>query len=187
MNTTSHTQPFFYYLICIFTILSIVSCKKADSASRIMIRAEQMLEQYPDSALTLLDSIANPYILNDKELNKYRLLQTEAIEHFKLAARHFHEAKNVKNEIISYKLIGNAFLMNSISDSAFYYYNKGLELAKANNDSLQIAKITQNMGIVYKEIGDYNKANEFFRKAFEYDYDSAMEITTNVYKTRTIS
>ena len=119
------------------------------------------------------------------EIFSMELLQTEAIEHFRTAARYFHEAKNIKNEIISYNLIGNAYLKNSFNDSAFYYYNKGLKLAAVNNDSLQIAKITQNIGVAYRETGKYNQADECFRNAAEYtlDDDDKIKLYLNLSKT----
>jgi len=113
------------------------------------------------------------------------LLETEAIEHLKTAARCFRETEDVKNEIVSYQQIGNACLMNSLNDSAFYYYNKGLRLAEQNNDSLQTAKINQNLGVACREIGSYQQANEYFRKATEFasDSDDIIKLYLNLSKT----
>ncbi|MCL1936838.1 MAG: hypothetical protein FWF52_00375 [Candidatus Azobacteroides sp.] len=247
-----------FFSLCIFAIASLVSCTKTDHAAEILSTAEQILEQSPDSALTLLDSIPNPYQLNDQEQNRYGLLQiqakdksyisiasdtvifeirdyyqqkndaentalssfycgrvlqeqgkneaameeylkadeqaektkntnlkglsqsligeiflkelapAEAVKHFKIAAQYFHEAKNVKNEIISYNHMGNAYLMNSLNDSAFYYYDKGLQLAKVHNDSSQIAAITQCIGVAYCETSKYKMAEKCFKNAAEY-------------------
>ena len=263
-----------YYFICIFTLLSIASCKN-NHAGKILTTVEQLVEQHADSALTLLDSISNPYDLNTKEWNKYwllriqakdksykditsdtvifdvreyykrkkdvenmalssfycgrvlheqgkreaamaeylnadedakktknthlkalsqsligeillmELLPAEAVEHFKIAAQYFREAQNVKNEIMLYKLIGNAYLMKSSNDSAFYYYDKGLGLAKANNDSLLIAGLTQNMGVAYRETGNYDLADQYFRNAIEYTAhsDDKIKLYLNLSKT----
>ena len=69
---------FLYYLISIFLVLGAISCKKTDNTDRILTIAEQIVEQFPDSTLTLLDSIPTPFMLNDKRLNKYWLLQIQA-------------------------------------------------------------------------------------------------------------
>jgi tetratricopeptide (TPR) repeat protein len=104
------------------------------------------------------------------------MLPTDAIGYFKIAAQHFHEAQNVKNEIISYKLIGNAYLMNSFNDSAFYYYDKGLRLAKVNNDSLRVTNLTHNLGVAYWETGEYDIAYKYFRDAIKYTNNSNNKI-----------
>jgi len=265
---------FLFVYACLVIIVNIVSCKKVDYNSEILTTAEQMVEQYPDSALYLLDSIPNPYLLNNKEQNKYWLLQIqakdkshkdiasdtvifsvrdyykkeddvenmalssfycgrvlqeqsnwdaamreylkadeyaektknenlrgliqslmgevlikelmpeEAIKHFQIAVQHFRKAYNVKNEIISYNLIGNAYLEKSIHDSAFYYYNHGLELAKAYKDSLQIAKAIQCIGILFRETEKYDLADKYFRNAAEYttNNDDKIKLYLNLSK-----
>jgi DNA-binding CsgD family transcriptional regulator len=246
-----------YFLSSVF--FAFVSCNSdSKKATSILQSAENVVEQYPDSALVLLDSIRSPYELNQKQYaefilrsiqakdkaykkivsdtaifdvknyyvekndvenvalstfycgrvlqeqgkiqdaiaeyqkaDKYaekvgntnlkglsqsligeillkELLPADAVEHFKAAAQFFHEARNVKDEIISYNLMGNAFLMNQLNDSAFYYYNKGLQLAKENHDNLQVAKINENIGVTYMQIDNYVLAEEYFRNAAKY-------------------
>ena len=267
----------FYFITLFYFIIITLSACNSDSKKTVAIleSVKNIVEQNPDSALNLLDSIPNPYNLRNKELNSYWLLQiqakdkaykdiasdtviftvkdyyskkndmentalssfycgrvlqeqgkykaameeylkaneqagetkntnlkglsqsligevllnellpTEAIEHFKIAACYFHEEKNVNDEIISYNQIGNACLMNSLSDSAFYYYEKGLELAKVHNDSSQIANLIQNLGVAYRETDKYNMADECFRNAAEYtaSNDEKMILYLNFSKT----
>lgn len=112
-------------------------------------------------------------------------LKDEAILNLKNSAYNFNLANNNKNVIITYNNIGNAFLMKSENDSAFYYYNKGLNLAKEINDSLQMAYLTQCIGIVYREIGNYNKAMSYLKnsnKYFNRDNDKS-KLNLNIGKT----
>lgn len=256
-------MPQVRFIIGMLIILSIFSCQREDpDTTKILSTAEQITEQYPDSALILLDSVANHYNLNTKQFNKYQLLyvqaknkaykdissdtllfqvknyyvnnndiensalaafycgrilqeqgkekaamaeyliaeeyiektnnnnlkglvqssigsvfqkqflEVKAIEHFLESARYFYLANNKRNEIISYNLIGNTYLMKSLNDSAFYYYRIGLKLAKESNDSLQLANITQCIGIAYRQIGNYGFANNYFRQATQYTTDN---------------
>ena len=266
---------FLYYSSAIFLVLGVISCKKTDNADKILTAAEQLVEQYPDSALILLDSIPNPYVLDGKEQNRYwllqiqakdklykciasdtaifnvrdyyekkndienialssfycgrvlqeqnkqdtamaeylkaseyaektkdenlrglsqshigeiflaELLQTNAITHFNIAAQHFRKAQNIRNEIISYKLIGNAYLTESFDDSAFYYYDKGLKLAEADNDREQVAILMHNIGIAYRETGKYDLADKYFRNAIEHTTrsDDKIKLYLNLSKT----
>ena len=50
-------------------------------------------------------------------------------------------------------------------DLALKYCNRALHIAEANNDSIYIALSYNNIGSVYSNKGDYDKALEFFNKA----------------------
>jgi tetratricopeptide (TPR) repeat protein/DNA-binding CsgD family transcriptional regulator len=153
--------------------------RQRDAAMAEYLKADEYAEKTKNINLRgLSQSLIGEVLLKE-------LLQTEAIEHFQIAVQHFHKAKNLKNEIISYSLIGSAFLMKSFNDSAFYYYNKGLELAEANNDSLQITRLIHNIGIAYRETGKYDLAEKYFRKATEYitNSDDKIKLYLNLSKT----
>ncbi|MDR2947627.1 MAG: tetratricopeptide repeat protein [Prevotella sp.] len=261
-----NTRELLCYSIFILLVFCVVSCKKTGNADRVLTTVENIVEQYPDSALILLDSISNSNNLSDKEENLYRLLQiqakdktykditsdtvifqvrdyykekndaeylalasfycgrvlqyqqkdtlaineylqagiyaertednmlkgliessmgaifsselveAEAIKHFMKASHYFHRAKHTKNEIITYNQIGNAYLKGSKNDSAFYYYNKGLELAKATNDSLEIAALTHCLGIAYRETRQFDLAEKYIREASRYTNNNDDEI-----------
>jgi len=236
--------PFYNYLL-IFTLALIhSSCSRQKEVKDILSQAENVVEQYPDSALVLLDFIQNPYELSKKQHAEYtlyfvqakdkafkniasdtlifkardyfkkkndiknwslsefycgRVLQTqekideamksylkakkmaeeiddiylcglvkffigelnydqdlydEAISEYQSAMIDFSHLKDAyKKQIAIYTCIGNSFLLKGSSDSAFHYYQKGLDLAKLNNDSIQQINIQQNMGAAYLEIG----------------------------------
>ena len=50
-------------------------------------------------------------------------------------------------------------------DLALKYYNRALHIAEKNNDSIDIAISYNNIGLVYSDKGDYDKALEFLNKA----------------------
>lgn len=114
---------------------------------------------------------------NIGQLFQNQLLTTKANQHFFSAIEYFIKAENKRNEIATYKLIGNSFLMAYVNDSAFYYYNKGLSIAKATNDSVQIAMINLCKGVAYRQIGNDNAAIGYFRQSDNYTVN-------NNYKSR---
>ncbi len=101
-----------------------------------------------------------------------QLLKDEAISRYKQANRYFQQAGNRKNEIITFNLIGNCFLLKSEHDSAFIYYHKGLALADQNKIKCEQSEIRQNIGVAYREIGDWYQARLFFREALTFSVDS---------------
>ena len=72
-------KKYFFFFIVFVSLPAFWSCgSDSKSATGILQSAANTIEQYPDLALTLHNSIPNLYVLNDKELNRYRLLQIQA-------------------------------------------------------------------------------------------------------------
>lgn len=225
-------------------------------AEKILKRAENIVEEYPDSALSLLETIRNPYLLTKEQYAKYvlrlvqakdkcdrdissdtlifrardyfqiksnlnelafaefycgRVLQTkgnrneaikayldagtlarelnnkgliglseffcglldydqhlfdEAIVHLKEATFIFSQAEGKnKKQVVPYNYIGNSFLLKQLPDSAFFYYNKGLLVARLYNDSLNELHIIQNMGVAHLKLGNTKQAKESLKIA----------------------
>ena len=255
------TGKFYFGIIC--ALLLSVSCNRQSRVTeRILKKAEAVVEQHPDSALALLDSVRNLRDLDKEQRFQYFLLQVqakdksyrditsdtvifdvksyclragdfnrtalasyycgrvlqeqkkyekamqayldaekyskrnsndnlkgliqssvgevcykqflndEAISRYKQANRYFQQAGNRKNEIITFNLIGNCFLMKSEHDSAFTYYRKGLTLADQFNIVHEQAGIRQCMGVAYRKIGDLGLAKLFFKEALTFPVDS---------------
>lgn len=106
------------------------------------------------------------------DLYQDQLLNDEAILKYRQAIPHFNKAGNYKNEIIVYDKIGSNLLMKGDMDSSFYYYNKGLSLAKAHNDSIEQAFIIRNMGFALGSVGKRDQARAYFRHSIPYLNDN---------------
>lgn len=106
------------------------------------------------------------------DLYQDQLLNDEAILKYRQAILHFNKAGNYKNEIIAYDKIGSNLLTRGDTDSSFYYYNKGLSLAKEHNDSIEQAFIIRNMGFALGSIGKRDQARAYFRHSIPYLNDN---------------
>jgi tetratricopeptide (TPR) repeat protein len=101
-----------------------------------------------------------------------QFLQNKAITRFKQAIEYFHQAKNHKNEIITFNLTGNCFLIQGKHDSAFIYYRKGLALADQQGIAGEQAGFRQNLGVAYRKIGNLRQAKVLFNEALAFPVDS---------------
>jgi len=98
-----------------------------------------------------------------------QMLSVQALPRFQQAAMYFRQAGNEKNEMISYQLIGHSLLVKEQTDSALFYFNKALQIAKKRKYIANIAGIEQNIGILYKEVkGDNDMAKKHFFNAMQY-------------------
>lgn len=67
------------YFLVLFTTILLASCRnQSASAEAIFEEVESIVEQYPDSALRLLDSIQNPYELNKSQFAQFTLRSVQA-------------------------------------------------------------------------------------------------------------
>lgn len=95
------------------------------------------------------------------QLNYEQHLFDEAIIYMKKASFNFSQTEGkYKNQVVSYNYIGNSFLIKQLPDSAFFYYNEGLFIAKQHNDSANQLNIKQNIGVAYLKLGDIQKAKK---------------------------
>jgi len=140
-------------------------------------------QKFGEALETLLN--AEPYLNQSKNINLkgllegsigeiyyQQLLKEKAIKHFKLAVSFFHQAKNFKNEIIECNYIGNCYLLEGKSDSAFLYYFKALALANRHQFSREQAGIRESIGVAYRENKDFKNAENYFKEAWKYSVDS---------------
>ncbi len=116
------------------------------------------------------------------EIYYQQLLKDKAITHFKHAERFFHLAENFRNEIIECNYIGNCYLLQGKSDSAFLYYFRALALADRHQFPREQAGIRESIGVAYLENKDYINAENYFKEAWDFSVDSLKKasISTNL-------
>ena len=101
----------------------------------------------------------------------------EAIEQFKQSNLFFGLVPDgYKKQISAYNLTGNCFLIESRNDSAFHYFQKGLNLARQHNDSTFLSIVMQNLGVYYRETGRYTLSEESLKSAISFQKDSASQV-----------
>ncbi len=141
--------------------------KKYEQALKAYLEAEDYSSQRKD------DANLSGLIQSSIGMVYYKqLLQKEAITRFKQAEKYFNEANNHKNEIITFNLIGNCFLMQEERDSAFVYYRKGLALADQHGIVNEQVGIREGIGVAYREIREFSRAKAFFKEALIFPVDS---------------
>jgi len=131
---------------------------KTEDAMQYYLQAKQAANEKDISIIAFIDFFIGTLHYN-------QLLFNEAIPHYKNAAIGFSAfADKYRSQISSYQNIGNCFLLEEHSDSAFYYYDKALEIAILHNDSGKQADILQNIAVAYFELDDYVQAKDLLNQ-----------------------
>lgn len=119
------------------------------------------------------------YLLAAKSLNNIgyiyfgRMLLDNAIVNYKKSLEHYDKIENVdKNKIQVLINIGLTFESDNKLDSAFVYFQKGLDLAKQTGNTLEESQLYQNLGLVSFGKGEDEKAIEYFKSALAMDITS---------------
>ena len=166
----------FIYLILIFPFF--LSCNnESGNAHKLLQSAENIVEQFPDSALLLLDSIQNPYKLNQEIQAKYWLLSVQAKNKLD---------KDISNDTLIFKAI--AFFkktddLNRLALATFYSgrvlesqqkpqealtaFLNAESIAIEAKDSSLAGFIQYNIGYVYYQKGLYDESILKFKQASE--------------------
>lgn len=127
------------YFACICIVLNILSCQRNNSdTTEILVKLEESVEKKPDSVLSILDSIIDPYILKEEDYNKFLLLQIQAKDK-------------------SYKDISSDTLLFQVKD---YYLKK--------NDIDNTALASYYCGRILQEQKRYNEAVAYYLDAEKY-------------------
>lgn len=68
------------------------------------------------------------------------------------------------NKVKIYAHLGSIY-KNSVPDTAIYYYNKGFDISKKNNNKQSMARSLLSLGIVYETKSEYDKALRYYEQA----------------------
>ena len=93
-----------------------------------------------------------------------------------LASAHLsEEEKDIRSVIIAYGNLGAICNQLKQEDSALFYLNKGLAIAKPYGNKLRIASFYSNLGNVYYEKKQYDKALSYFRECYDLHFKESID------------
>lgn len=166
----------------ILLILSFIGCQDDRDAVRLIDRAELLLSSNPDSSRILLDSIAVPDKLSDKQLAHWCMLYGEVADTLFIdlpyvqqlqRADSYYKAHGTSLEQARIGLyLGRTYLDDHNPEMAMKTYLYALDIALASNLYNQAGYISSYMGDLYDfdsnyllAVNKYKEAERYFRKA----------------------
>ena len=139
---------------------------------------KKAIQQYTEAqkyALQTNDMKLNGLIqYNTGDLLVSQGLFLKAVDYYKEAANYYAQSPldDYDKQAISFSAIGRMFMLSGNNDSAFHYFNKGLQVTNFNNDNKSQSLIYQNISILYRESKQYEEAEIHLRQSFELNTDS---------------
>lgn len=174
------------FLLLAYFIMSVSSCDfRTKGSENALNRAEELIEQNPDSALHLLDVETHPKELNESAYNKYILLLTQAKDKVKKdissdtlilgAKKYFDEKGNISQKALASYYAGRVLAARGNREKSMLAYMDAERSAKQGKDDALKGLIEYYIGNLYLEqimtdeaISRYKEAVLSFNKAGKY-------------------
>ena len=133
-----------------------------------LLRAEAMMEERPDSALALLDSIGSRSLRSDADRAKYSLLTSMALDKNYIDTTDFsilqdaidfysnHGSEDEKLQTYYYQ--GRIFMNRGENSEAMKSFVKALDLSSQSTDTLTIARVLCAQSVIFESTYDFDKS-----------------------------
>lgn len=126
---------------------------------------------------------SNNDLLAGKSLNNIgyiyyeQMLFESAIVNYKKALQHYSKLEDVdKKKLKTIINIGRSYEGDNKLDSAYFYFQKGLDLARQTGHKLEERQLYHNLGLTCYGMQDYDKSIEYFDSALAMGSSSDTEV-----------
>lgn len=195
MRTQHYHKTFFSSLLLIF---SFFSCNNEDRQILFLNQAQETVEDNPEEALKLLDSIVDPKKLSKNDYMNYIVTLVQAKSKLEMDIRsdtlifeaesYFSQKNDYYKAALANIYAGNVNYWNKIPERTLKYYLQGEDYAKKDNNNLLIGRSQNNIGFAYFEQEMMDSAITYFRKTCA-SFDREQLKTKNIdsYKMMTLT
>lgn len=166
-------------ILLILAILLLSVCNSHSESLLLLREAERIIEINPDSALLLLESIADSEGLSETDHMKYqlRIVQARYKNFIPISndttifqVRDYFAKKTGSNwdlSFLSYFYSGCVYRENQQYDIALKEYKQALAVAQQHNDEVKQALVLYNIGDLYFGKRSYEQALTYYRQAVD--------------------
>lgn len=167
------------YIAAFFIITSFVQCANQETeTSRILSRAESIIEQHPDSSLSILNTLQLTGLPTREEKACYALLKSMALDKnyidvtddslTSIALAYYKKHGSPDEKLKAYYYNGVVCMNDENYEGAMYNYIQAEKFVKDCADYVFVGRLYNAKGIVYKEIFNIEKAIEPAEKSVRY-------------------
>lgn len=181
----------FFILSCLF-----FSCQKNNEIRMKIKEAEELIRiEQPDSAFTLLESITNPDVLNDKEFAHFCLVYAGLSEQLgedmpfvpqmERANAYFEKHGSLEEKMNSLLYLGMSYKEEADFEWAMKSYLRAVEIAKEAKKYLLVGKLYNQIAELYDFDDKYDEAERYRLLSGEY-YLKGNDSVNYIYSIRDI-
>ena len=165
-------------ILNLLLLFCLVACSRSTNVSPLLKKAEEYMNEKPDSALLLLDSITTyREDMSEAQNALWCLLYTQAqdkkrIEHtsdslIQIAVKYYEKTNFKARKMQAYYYCGNVFYDLNDALQAQEYYLKAYEVGKKLNNPYLLGRLCANLGTLYTYQELYQPAMAFQKEAVD--------------------
>ena len=164
-----------YCIFLLFILVALMSCNDPKPVTDALHRAEVLMNEYPDSAWTLLNTISPDEMGQNRNRALYALLYTQAQDKtyrdetndslISIAVDYYRNTDDVRHKFLSYYYKGRVMMNAGESIKAMLSFLEAESLCEDVNDGYLLGLLYTQMGDIYKNYYDYPRSLEMFQKA----------------------
>ena len=164
-----------YCIFLLFILVALMSCNDPKPITETLHRSEALMNEAPDSAWTLLNTISPDEMGQNRNRALYALLYTQAQDKtyrdetndslISIAVDYYRDTDDVRHKFLSYYYKGRVMMNAGESIKAMLSFLEAESLCEEVNDGYLLALLYTQMGDIYKNYYDYPRSLEMFQKA----------------------
>ena len=168
------THPIYCLLL---TLLLLAGCNDPKHVTDALNRAEALMNEHPDSAWTVLNTISPDEMGQNRTRARYALLYTQAQDKtyrdetndslISVAVDYYRHTDDVRRKFLSYYYQGRVYTNAKDYLNATSCYMEAEQLADAVGDDYLTGLLYAELGRIYRLYYDYPKSLEAYQKAAE--------------------
>ena len=158
------------------------SCRQSTETASVLAEAETLMNEKPDSALTLLKSIPAPEKLTGQAQARYALLYSQALDKnyidtandslIQIAVNYYKDRSDVKAKFYAYYYLGRVYVNGNQYDKATLAFINAEQEVEGLGDDYAAGLLYRKMADIYRRYYDFTKALECYQRATGY-YEQA--------------
>ena len=166
-----------YCIFLLFILVALISCNDPKPVTDTLHRAEALMNEYPDSAWTLLNTISPDEMGQNRNRALYALLYTQAQDKtyrdetndslISVAVDYYRDTDDVRRKFLSYYYKGRVHFNTKDYLNAMTCYMEAEQLADEVGDDYLAGLLYAELGRIYRLYYDYPKSEEAYQKAAE--------------------
>ena len=161
-------------------LLLLTGCNDPKSVTDALTRAEALMNEYPDSAWAVLNTLSPDEMGQNRTRAHYALLYTQAQDKtyrdetndslISIAVDYYRHTDDARRKFLSCYYKGRVMVNAGESIKAMLSFLEAESLCEEVNDDYLLGLLYTQIGVVYKEYYDYLRSLEMFQKsAFSYE------------------
>ena len=167
-----------YAILWVLLLISFYGCSDKKTITDTLHRAEALMNEYPDSAYTLLQTLPVDELQQTGNRARYALLYSQALDKnyidetndslINIAVDYYRTTDDVHSKFLAFYYQGRVYTNAGELHKAILAYTEAEQLADEVKDGYLVGLLYSEFGRIYRLYYDYPKSFEAHQKASQY-------------------